>query len=208
MTKSDVKEKFSGEGYPIQVIGRHMTVTEAMKAYAVDKLSKMERFGTHILDAIITMDIQKLTHKVDFIVDLNNIKVKVSGTADNMYAAIDMAIDHLRAKLRRYTRRLHEHHAKGAKEIAMQVSVVPRVSVEEINDQIEEETLKQREKLLQPAQVVAKETRPLKTLNHEEAIMHLELSEESFVIYRGEEDRKLKVIHKRDDGNYGIIELE
>jgi putative sigma-54 modulation protein len=36
----------------------------------------------------------------------------------------------------------------------------------------------------------------------------MELSEDLFMVYRSEEDRKLKVIYRRNDGNYGIIEPE
>ena len=42
----------------------------------------------------------------------------------------------------------------------------------------------------------------------EEAIMKMELSEDNFLIFRSEEDTKLKVIYRRSDGNFGVIELE
>ena len=48
----------------------------------------------------------------------------------------------------------------------------------------------------------------MKMLTQEEAIMKLELAGEHFLIYKGEEDQKLKVIYKRDDNNLGIVEVE
>lgn len=208
-SKAEIREKFSQVEYPIHVIGRHVAITEPMKNYAVDKLTKVDRFGGRILDASITMDIQKLVHTVDFILDVNNTKIKVSGRSENMYASIDQAIAHLESKLRRYMRRLHEHHAKGLGAIEMNVNVMgPIPPLDDINDQIEEENLKAVEKSLHPQKVVSKETKPLKTLNYEEAIMKMELSEDHFMIYRCEEDHKLKVIYRRNDGNYGIIEPE
>lgn len=208
-TKAEVKEKFTHKDYPIQVIGRNVDITEPMKAYAIDKLTRIDRFGGRVIDAFIIMDTQKLMHTVDFLINVNNNVIKVSGRTDNMYASIDQAIARLEAKLRRYMKRLHEHNAKGLAEIDVNVNVIERISpVDDINDQIEEENLRQVEEDLRPHRIVSKEKKRLKTLNQEEAIMKMELSEEHFLVYRSEEDQKLKVIYRRDDGNYGVIEAE
>jgi putative sigma-54 modulation protein len=207
--KADVREKFAGYEYPIQVIGRHVDVTPAMKNYAIEKLGKIERFGGHVVDAVITMDIQKMLHTVDIVINVNNTIIKVSGWSESMYASIDQAIEHLKAKLRRYVRRLHEYNKKHLAEVDMAVNVVQRLSdIDDINDQIEEENLKTLEEQLRPHPVLSQEKRALKILSQEEAVMKMELSEEHFMVYRSEEDQKLKVIYKRDDGTYGIIEVE
>lgn len=209
-TKAEIKEKFANSEYPIHIIGRHIEISEPMKAYAVDKLKKkIDRFNAHILDVTITMDIQKLQHTVNFIVDINNTKIKVSGHSDNMYASIDFALAHLEAKLRRYLSKLHEHHAKKHRPVDMDVQVVGRlIPIDDINDQIEEANLERVEKDLRPHKIVSRETKPLKMLTQEEAIMKMELTEDTFLIYKAEEDQQLKVIYLRTDGNYGIIEAK
>ncbi|NGX55367.1 MAG: Ribosome hibernation promoting factor [Chlamydiae bacterium] len=207
--KTVVKEKFENQEYPIHVIGRHVDISDPMKAYAVDKLTKAKRFGGRILDVTIIMDIQKLVHSVDFVLDVNNTKIKVTGRTHNMYASIDQAIARLEAQLRRYHRRLHEHHAKKTAEVDMNVNVVEVIElIDEINDQIEEENLEHVEEELTPHKIVNREIRPLKILNQAEAIMKMDLSNDAFMIYRSEEDQKLKVIYRRTDSNYGIIEVE
>ncbi len=208
-TKAEVKEKFADREYPIHVIGRHVDITEPMKSYAVDKLVKIERFGGRVIETTVIMDIQKLVHSVDFLVNMNNTMIKVTGRSENMYTSVDQAIARLESKLRRYMKRLNEHHAKGLAEVDLNVNVIERITLlDEVNDQIEEENLHQVEEELRPHQIVSREKQRLKTLNQEEAIMKMELTEAPFLIYRGEEDRKLKVIHRRDDGNYGVIEAE
>jgi putative sigma-54 modulation protein len=209
-TKTEIREKFADEEYPIRVIGRHISITDPMKSYAVDKLKKiLDRFGARIIEANIIMDVQKLMHAVDFLLLVNNTRIKVIGQSENMYTSIDQAITRLGSKLSRYKRRLREHHAKGVSTVDMNVNVIQRIDlVDEINDQIEEETMNQIEEELTPHAVVSQEKKPLKTLNLEEAIMKMELSEDLFMIYRSEAERKLKVIYRRNDGNYGIIELE
>ena len=179
--KTLVKEKFENQEYPIHIIGRHVDITDPMKAYAVDKLTKAKRFGGHILEATITMDIQKLVHSVDFILDINNTKIKVTGRTHNMYASIDEAVARLEAQLRRYHRRLHEHHAKKTAEVDMNVNVIEAIDLlDEINDQIEEENLEHVAEELTPHKVVDRETRPLIMLNQDEAIMKMDLSNDAW----------------------------
>lgn len=208
-TKNEIREKFSHEEYPVKIVGRHVAITEPMKAYAIEKIKKMERFGGHVFDVAIIMDVQKMIHEVDFIIDINNTRIKTVGRSENMYASIDQAISHMQSKLRRYMERLKEHHAKGLSNIEMNVNVIERIRpIDDINDQIEEETLREVETKLKPHAVVLREKKSLKILNQEEAIMKMELSEDLFMIYISEEDKKFKVIYRRTDGNYGIIEPE
>jgi len=47
---------------------------------------------------------------------------------------------------------------------------------------------------------------PLKTLSYQEAVMKLDLSHDPFMLFVNETDQKLKVIYRREDGDYGIIE--
>lgn len=208
--KNKVKEQFADQEYPIQVVGKHLEVTDAMRSYAVEKLRHVKRFGGRVIEAIITMDVQKLAHIVEFLIIVNNTKIKVSGSTPSMYNSIDEAIGHLEAKLRRYLSRLHEHHGKHLSVIDMNVNVLqgPVPLLLEINDQIEEENIVAIEAELKPHKVVSAEKRPLKTLTTAEAIMKMELSNDLFMLYRSEEERKLKVIYRRKDGNYGIMEPE
>jgi putative sigma-54 modulation protein len=55
-------------------------------------------------------------------------------------------------------------------------------------------------------EIVKQDTLPLKTLTNEEAVMKMDLSKDMFMIFKNEADQKIKVIYRRDDGNYGIIE--
>ncbi|MBS0624290.1 MAG: ribosome-associated translation inhibitor RaiA [Verrucomicrobia bacterium] len=207
-TKAEIKKKFDGFDYPINIVGRHLDVTEAMKSYALEKLSKVDKLAGHVISATVVMDIQKQIHCIDFLLDVNNTLIKVSAHTRDMYASIDQAIDRLKLKVKKYMARLHDHHARDVQAIDVNVQVVQRDATDEINDAIEEANLEKIEASLRPGSVIASEKRPLKTLTTEEAIMKMDLSESSFLVYRSESDRKLKVIHRRDDHrHYGIIEL-
>jgi putative sigma-54 modulation protein len=209
------KDKFAEEeslGYNVTINGRNIQVTEAMKNYALDKLNKIERFHSHIMDAHITMDIQKLEHSFVIILKFDHFKVKVSCSSTDMYASIDRAIDKLQAQLRRWKSKIQDHHKKGIAAIDMEVNVLRRPphydDVADFNAEIEREQQEATLAVLHVPHIIGSETRPLKVLTTDEAVMKLELSGDQFLIFRDEADQKLKVLYRRSDGDYGVIRPE
>jgi putative sigma-54 modulation protein len=207
MSRKSKAAAFLEDIWDISVTGRHVLVTDAMKNYAIDKISKIERFSSRVIDANVIMDIQKLVHRVDIIIKVDNTKIKVTASSDNMYASIDKVVDRLKEKIRRYKEKLHEHHSPSHEEIAMNVNIYsPADDLKEFNEEIEAESNRRLLDRYRPGKVVKKETRNLKTLNLKEACREVDLSEDNFLIFVGEEDKEIKVIYKRKDGNLGIIQ--
>lgn len=209
MSRKSRAAEFAGEGYKIHVAGRNVLVTDSMKDYAIEKVSKIERFTSQIIDVVVTMDIQKIEHRVDIVMKAGHLKVKAQASSNDMYASIDKAVAKIERQLRRYKTRLQDHTAKRLSVTDMNVNVVrlPRViEVLDINDEIEEETQRRLEEEYRPHEIVMKETKPLKMLTYEEAIMKMELSGDAFLIFKAEDDNKLKVIYRREDEDYGIID--
>lgn len=193
--------------YDVAVQGRHVQVTDAMKDYVLEKLTKLDRFSTRIINILVTMDIQKLEHRVDVVMKFDHMKIKVQASSDNMYASIDKAIDKLQARIRKYKERIQDHQAQGRAIVEMKVNVL-RSALEESLREDEEALHERAEKAYQPHQVVRTQTRVMKTLTQDEAVMKMELSGDQFLIYRSEEDRRVKVIYRMKDGDYGVIEVE
>lgn len=211
MSRRSIAEKFQGDVYDISVTGRNVLVTDAMQQYAIDKISKIDRFSNRVVDVNVVMDIQKIEHRCDIIMKVDQIIVRSSATSDNMYASIDKAVDRLKSQLSRYKRRIREHQIKGTTAVDIEELILAPTSNEELeayNDEIVSETAANDFEKYAPHKIVSKEIRPLKTLNYNEAMMKIELSDEDFLVFRSEEDRKIKVMYRRDDGNFGIIEPE
>jgi len=194
-------------GRRITILGRNVFVTDSMKEYAYEKLSKIDRFHDHVMDIHVTMDVQKVEQSVVIMLHLEHFRVKVSASSSDMYASIDKAVEKLQAKIRRWKSRIQDHHKKARSVVDMQISVLKRpfTDVDFINEAIELENAVHEMEEYQAPHIVGTETRPMKTLTIEEAIMKMELSDDAFMVYRSEEDHGFKVIYRRRDGNYGLI---
>jgi putative sigma-54 modulation protein len=207
------KAKFEAEeaeGYRLNIIGRNVLVTEAMKNYAWEKVSKVERIHNHLMDMQITMDIQHLEHTVDIILKFEHFRIKAHASTTDMYASIDKAVGRLQTLIRRWKERIQNHHKKKLSSIDMEVNVIhrPYDELADINAEIEAANLAEEEKEYAIPKVIKKKTLPLKMLTMDEAVMKMELSGFQFLVFREEEDQKLKVIYRRKDGTYGIIQVE
>ena len=199
--------EFIDAEYNIQITGRHVQITNAMKDYAMEKISKLERFMNRILDVNVIMDIQKIDHRVEIILKAGSLKISSKAITTDMYVSIDQAVDKLEAQILRYKSKIQDHHAKGHAVQNMIVDVIARpLEIEEDFDTNNEHVDNQEVNRLNLHRVVKQETRPLKILTYDEAVMKMELSGDMFLIFKNEADKKLKVIYRRTDDNYGIIE--
>lgn len=198
--------EFIDEQYTVNITGRHLEVTDAMKQYALEKVSKIEKLSSRIIDVNVIMDIQKLEHRVEIILKVNQTTIRSLACTQDMYASVDLAVSKIESQLRRYKTKLQNHQAKPLAIIDMNVNVLKRPQEnEDDSDEVEFDFTDQN---YHQKAIVSKETRPLKTLTLDEAVMKMELSNDSFLIFKNEIDKKLRVIYRRNDGDYGVIEPE
>lgn len=204
------KNKFEGQEYNLSVVGKHIQITDAIKSYVFEKLSKIEKIADRIVDVHVTLDAQKLEHSCAILMNFIHFQIKVNASTDNLYSAIDKATHRIIALVRKYKKKLQSRRFKDLSTVDIHVNVIDPLKddLKEINDEIIAETARIEEVELALHKVVAKETMPLKTLTQDEAVMKMEITDSPFLIFRSEEDQKMKVIYRREDFNYGLVQAE
>lgn len=189
------------------IVGKHLHVTDAMRDYVTKKLHKVERLSDSITDIHVTLDVQKIQNNVTIVMHFGHYTIKSQASSDDMYASIDKAVNKLSSLLQRYKERIQAHHNTSHAEVNMNVDVYLAPSeIDIINEEIDEENRKRDVKKYELHKIMRKEQKPLKVLTRDEAIIKMELSSEPFMIFKSEEDQKIKVIYRMTDDNYGIIE--
>lgn len=203
-------KNFENEGYTIYIVGKHIEVTDALRNYVWEKLSRIERIADQIIDVHVVLDAQKLEKSCSILMNFIRFQIKVQADKGNMYEAIDKAVDRVTKLIRRYKTKLQSYRNKHLSTVDIHVNVIQPLkdNLRAINDEIEAENVKEEAEKLEMHKVVAQETMPLKTLTQDEAIMKMEITSDPFMIYRSEEDQKLKVIYRREDENYGLVQVQ
>ena len=100
---------------------------------------------------------------------------------DDMYAAIDTILDKLERRLTKYRDKLKKYR-----------EVKPKPSIRAADER--------------PSKIIVSKTVDAKPVDPEEAVMQLEASGDSFMIFRDRESDNVCVVYKRKDGNFGLIE--
>jgi len=204
---SKKNNKFATESYQVSIFGKNVDLTDAMKTYVMEKISKLEKFSDHIIDVAVTLEVQKITHTTCIVMKFLNINIKVQASTEDMYSAIDKATERLAKLIKKYKTKLRSHRVKTAA-LEMPVKVLSYDETQDVNEAIEEENRKATEAAYSLHKIQSVEKMPLKILKQDEAVMKMELTGKHFLIYKGEEDMKLKVIYRRDDDNFAIVEVE
>lgn len=201
---------FANDGYILYVVGKHIEVTDAIRNYVWDKLARIERITDQITDVHVVLDAQKLEKSCSILLNFIRFQIKVQAGTDNMYSAIDRAIDRVTKLIRRYKTKLQSYRNKHLSTVDIHVNVIEPLKdhLSAINDEIEAESVRKEADKYTLHQVVAKETMPLKTLTQDEAVMKMEITSDPFLIFKSEEDHKIKVIYRREDENYGLVQIQ
>ncbi len=79
----------------INITGRHVEVTTALRDYVTNKFSKLERHFDHINNVHVILDVEKLVQKAEATLHVNGGEIFATADHQDMYAAIDALIDKL-----------------------------------------------------------------------------------------------------------------
>ena len=96
---------------PIQVTGRHVSVTDAMKEYCRRRLACLHLDYPKIIEVQMLLDVEKYRHTAEVILHCSNhITLEASAQSDDMYASIDQVVDKIARQMRKYKTRLMRRH--------------------------------------------------------------------------------------------------
>lgn len=179
---------------PVRVTGRHVSVTEPIKDYAVKKVEHLHLDYPRIIEAHIILDVQKHRHFAEIILHCNNhITIEASEETDDMYASIDGVISKIARQMRKYkTKILRNHRPRGqdVKHIEAQV-----LSIEGFDEHSESEP-----------KVIETERYAIKPMFTDEAVLQLEMSSRQFVVFLNAKSEKVNILYRRKDGGFGLME--
>jgi len=179
---------------PIKVTGRHVSVTEPIKDYAIKKIEGLHLDYPRIIEAQVILDVQKYRHLAEVILHCaNHITIEAMSESPDMYAAIDEVMGKIAQQMRKYKTRIMRQHRPR------------RGEVKQIDAQILNVEGFEAEAEMQPS-VIQTEKYSVKPMFLDEAVLQLEVSNRPLVVFTNAETNKINVIYRRKDERIGLIE--
>ncbi len=171
----------------VTVIGRHIEVTEALKQYATEKFSRLDKYLPDTVPVVVTLSVvKKVHHAAEAVIKSNGLLIQASEETAEMYSAIDLLIEKIERRVKRYKEKLVDHKHHGNKAESGQAAASSGES--------------------RIPQIIKTKRFDLKPMLPEEAVMQMELLDKHFFIFSNVRSGSVNVIYKRKDGNVGLIE--
>lgn len=97
----------------IDISGRHtFTVSDMLKEYIQDKISKLDKYSLKIEVAHIVFDVEKLNHSCEIVIIAKNIRMTAVETTTAAQASFDAALHNVENQLRRYHDKIKDHRSQ------------------------------------------------------------------------------------------------
>jgi len=185
-----------------QITGKQIDIGEALQSQVKSELGAIvEKYAGRPTDANIIFSKSAHEYVCEATVHLSTgLTAQAKAHANEIYAALDKCADKLDKQLRRYKRRLKDHHKDRTQPVELSGASSYILAASENTDESEPETL-------QPMIIAEMESR-IPSISVGEAVMQMELAGAPVLVFRNEGHKGINVVYRREDGNVGWVDPE
>ncbi|MDO5612726.1 MAG: ribosome-associated translation inhibitor RaiA [Paracoccus sp. (in: a-proteobacteria)] len=182
------------------ISGKHLDVGDALTSHVKTELGEtIDKYSQRPTDATITFSRDAHQFTCDAVVHLSTgLTVQAKGSAAEVYAAFEACREKMDKQLRRYKRRLKDHHKERQTPVEFGQAGMYVLAADE-------DEWESQETGLQPIIIAEMESR-VPTLSVGDAVMQMELAGAPLLVFRNEKHGGVNVVHRREDGNVGWID--
>ncbi|AML50920.1 MULTISPECIES: ribosome hibernation-promoting factor, HPF/YfiA family [Falsihalocynthiibacter] len=183
-----------------QISGKQIDIGEALQTHVKSEIGEIvKKYAERPTDALIVFSKSANEYVCESTVHLSTgLTATARGHAHEIYAAFDSCGEKLEKQLRRYKRRLKDHHRVRTQPVELSSASTYILAGSEASEELEPEDL-------QPMIIAEMETK-IASLSVGEAVMQMELSGTPVLVFRNEGNSGVNVVYRREDGNVGWID--
>ena len=191
----------------IQITGKHMDLGGALRSRIEEGLeAAVSKYFNRTGEASVFVSQHGHLVEVDCNVHLpSGIVLQSTGKATDPYAALEDSLDKMEKRVRRYKRRLKDHHANPAAPLPAEVATSAVLTLngraadaEQIDDEIVD--------VSDVPLTVAETSVSIRKMSVSEAVMQLELQEVPALMFRNSGHDGLNMVYRRPDGHIGWVD--
>ncbi|MFD1695619.1 ribosome hibernation-promoting factor, HPF/YfiA family [Roseibium aestuarii] len=183
----------------LRISGKNVDVGDALRTHVTDRIEDaLSKYFDGGFDGHVTLSREGAGFKSECILRLDTgIVLQASAQDHDPRPSFDQAADKIEKRLRRYKRKLKDHHThNGSGREAVDVASYVLASTED-----EEELPADFSPL-----VIAETSAKIRTLTVGMAVMELDLTEAPVVLFKNAANGGVNVVYRRADGNVGWID--
>ena len=204
----------------VAVSGRNVRVTDEVRAAVVQKIGALDRFVSGLDRAEVVFKEEKNPR----IANSDRVEVSLEGHGHHLrckcdgpdqLAAVDVAVSKLEKQLRKLKTRVvkrhrpnahrdHNHHPLSQLEYAEDGPTVNREATDVVEAEADYELPSAD---LVEHKIVRRKSFEMGTMDPDTAVLRMELLDHEFFLFCNAESGLPSVVYRRDDGDFGLIEV-
>jgi ribosomal subunit interface protein len=190
----------------ITVAGKQVDVSDALKTRVSTQMDTIAgKYFDHALEAHVTFGRARSFFTCDINVHAGRgLQLRGEGEAADANTAFDDAAEHIAKRLRRYRRRVNDHHRDMANR--QRPEAARQYILREESNGAEPPAADTRTLDEAYATVIAETQTEIVSLSVGEAVMRMDLADQSVLMFRNSANGVLNVVYRRDDGHIGWID--
>ncbi|GHF65669.1 ribosome hibernation-promoting factor, HPF/YfiA family [Seohaeicola zhoushanensis] len=183
-----------------KISGKQIDIGEALQSHVQTQLDDIVgKYSGRPTDANVVFSRSAHEYVCEAVVHLSTgLNVTAKAHANEIYPAFEACAEKMDKQLRRYKRRLKDHHRDRSEPVEHLGASSYILAAEDESEDTEPTTL-------QPIIVAEMETK-IPSLSVGEAVMQMELAGAPVLVFRNESKKGLNVVYRREDGNIGWID--
>lgn len=185
----------------IQITGKNIEAGEAFQTYVKDRVTELlEKYVGPELSGHIRIEKERSNFLTNCHIQLRSGLVMQShGEAPDAYASAEAAFERLEKRVRRYKRRLKNHHHG-------QNSQIPALDASATDYLVQAGEAEEAAADAAAPVIVAERERRYGEMAVSEAVMQLDLADDPVFVFRNAANGGLNIVYRRHDGNIGWID--
>jgi len=185
----------------VRVSGKHMEIGEAFRTKIEDTIhGAIGKYFDGGFSSQVTVEKSGSRFTSDCKIHLDTgVVLQATGEAQEPQAAFEASAERIEKRLRRYKRRLKDHHGSAANGNGASSEIAYRImeSGSDGEDEIAEDYA--------PA-IIAESTKQVRTMTVASAVMALDLTDDPVMVFKNAGTNAISVVYRRTDGNIGWID--
>lgn len=172
---------------------RHMKPSDPIKEYAEDRIDKITRLIDRGGEAQVVLSVEKHLHvaHIEFLTE-GALRIRSIEKTEDMYGSIDMAVEKIVRQIKRYREKIKKHRGEPTgRDLPHTVFSIPDDEPANGPDL---------------AKIVRTDTIVATEMNVDDAVMQMDLLNSDFLVFTNADSRKVNVVYRMPDDQYGLIE--
>jgi len=192
----------------IVVKGRHTEISERFREHVAEKLSKVEKLDSKVISVDVECSKERnprladQSERVELTIRSRGPVVRAEAAAQDCYAALDLAVAKLEARLRKAQDRRKVHHGKKSP-VSVAAATAGLMSPNGVAPDLTDETTDDDEGPM----MVREKIHDAVPMDLDEALYEMELVGHDFFLFVDATTAQPSVVYRRRGYDYGVIRL-